>query len=219
MNGQASGAPPFWSADRIRGLAKPVAWTVGIVVGIWLLIGGFDWTIRIAGVELALRFGGVEGLFRYLCRGGAAPAATQAAAGGFWAVIAVAFKYAFIVGTPVALLGALRSRDPRIRAILFQIVVIALFVALVWYLVANTVDNLDRRQIRSGFDFLCSSYGSQIDETLIELDRKQPEFTLTFEEYIERVVPPARVERGRALLAQHLPLLTEIGRKFGGRDN
>ena len=33
-------------------------------------------------------------------------------------------------------------------------------------------------------------------ERVIELDRSQPEFTLTFDEYLARVVPLARVEKG-----------------------
>ncbi len=60
--------------------------------------------------------------------------------------------------------------DPRIRAFIYQIVCVALFAALIWYLVSNTVDNLEQRQIRSGFDFLWSGYGSQIDESLIGWD-------------------------------------------------
>ncbi len=60
--------------------------------------------------------------------------------------------------------------DPRVRAIVCQVVCIGLFAGLVWYLVSNTVENLERRQIRSGFDFLWSGYGSQIDESLIGWD-------------------------------------------------
>jgi membrane-bound lytic murein transglycosylase B len=52
-------------------------------------------------------------------------------------------------------------------------------------------------------------------DRVIELDRQQPEFTLTFQQYVERVVPPARVERGRALLAANKPLLTAIGQRYG----
>jgi membrane-bound lytic murein transglycosylase B len=52
-------------------------------------------------------------------------------------------------------------------------------------------------------------------DRVIELDRQQPEFTLTFQQYVERVVPPARVERGRALLAENRALLTAIGQRYG----
>ncbi|MDZ7641782.1 MAG: lytic murein transglycosylase [Desulfurivibrio sp.] len=50
---------------------------------------------------------------------------------------------------------------------------------------------------------------------VVELDRQQPEFTLSFAEYRERVVPPSRIERGRKLLARHRQLLAEIGAEFG----
>ena len=33
---------------------------------------------------------------------------------------------------------------------------------------------------------------------IIELDRRQPEFTMTFPKYLSRVVPKSRVLRGRA---------------------
>ena len=50
---------------------------------------------------------------------------------------------------------------------------------------------------------------------VIELDRSQPEVTLTFDQYLERVVPDSRVAQGRELLAKHRELLEPIGRKFG----
>ena len=50
---------------------------------------------------------------------------------------------------------------------------------------------------------------------VVELDRKQPEFTLTFRQYMDRVVPAARVEKGRRLLRENRALLDEVGAKFG----
>jgi membrane-bound lytic murein transglycosylase B len=50
---------------------------------------------------------------------------------------------------------------------------------------------------------------------VIELDRRQPEFTLTFKQYMERVVPQARIEKGRQKLREHRELLDAIGRKYG----
>ena len=49
---------------------------------------------------------------------------------------------------------------------------------------------------------------------VIELDRRQPEFTLTFDEYVARVVPKKRVRRGRALLKENAGILTEISAKY-----
>ena len=50
---------------------------------------------------------------------------------------------------------------------------------------------------------------------VIELDRKQPEFTLTFAQYRDRVVPAARIKKGRRKLAENRALLEEIGKKIG----
>lgn len=50
---------------------------------------------------------------------------------------------------------------------------------------------------------------------VIELDRAQPEFQQTFAAYLRGRVTPARVERGRALLAQHRELLGDLARQYG----
>ncbi|OFX09255.1 MAG: lytic transglycosylase [Alphaproteobacteria bacterium RIFOXYD12_FULL_60_8] len=50
---------------------------------------------------------------------------------------------------------------------------------------------------------------------IIELDRKQPEFTLSFSQYMDRVVPPSRVEKGRAKVADNRALIEEVGKKYG----
>ncbi|MDP6345036.1 MAG: lytic murein transglycosylase [Alphaproteobacteria bacterium] len=50
---------------------------------------------------------------------------------------------------------------------------------------------------------------------VIELDRRQPEFTLTFGQYRQRVVPRSRIEKGRRLLRQNRDLLAKIGRRHG----
>ena len=50
---------------------------------------------------------------------------------------------------------------------------------------------------------------------VIELDRKQPEFTLTFEQYLTRVVPNSRVQKGRKKLAENRALLEAVGAKYG----
>lgn len=50
---------------------------------------------------------------------------------------------------------------------------------------------------------------------VVELDRKQPEFSLTFRQYMDRVVPHSRVKMGRKKLADNKALLEEVGAKFG----
>ena len=50
---------------------------------------------------------------------------------------------------------------------------------------------------------------------VIELDRRQPETTLTFDEYIERVVTPQRREAAQAHFDENRALLGEIGERYG----
>ena len=50
---------------------------------------------------------------------------------------------------------------------------------------------------------------------IIELDRRQPEFTLTFWRYITRAVSESRVEAGKKMLVKHKKLLKEVEEKFG----
>jgi membrane-bound lytic murein transglycosylase B len=50
---------------------------------------------------------------------------------------------------------------------------------------------------------------------VIELDRRQPELTLTFQEYMDRVVPPSRIEKGRQRLGENRDLLQSISAKYG----
>ncbi len=50
---------------------------------------------------------------------------------------------------------------------------------------------------------------------VIELDRKQPEFTQTFDEYMALRVTPELVEEGRRVFREQRALLTEIGGKYG----
>ena len=57
--------------------------------------------------------------------------------------------------------------------------------------------------------------GLTFRDRVVELDRRQPEGTLTYAEYLSRVLPPARVNRGKRLLRKHRALLTEIGDAYG----
>ena len=50
--------------------------------------------------------------------------------------------------------------DPRIRGIFFQIVVFVALVAFVWWIVHNTIANLQRANIASGFGFLAGAPAS-----------------------------------------------------------
>ena len=57
--------------------------------------------------------------------------------------------------------------DPVIRGWVFQIVVVGLVVALLCFLISNTVDNLQRQQIASGFGFLEHEAGFEIGDSMI----------------------------------------------------
>ncbi len=50
---------------------------------------------------------------------------------------------------------------------------------------------------------------------VIELDRSQPEFNLTFEEYLSKVVSPTRKRVAAEKLREHDRLLTEVSAKYG----
>jgi len=50
---------------------------------------------------------------------------------------------------------------------------------------------------------------------VIELDRKQPEFTMTFRQYLTRVVPAARVATGKRKLNENRALLETVAKKYG----
>ena len=58
-------------------------------------------------------------------------------------------------------------------------------------------------------------YGLQPIQRVIELDRRQPEGTVTFEEYMASRVPDELVAEARRRYAEDLPLLTVIGERYG----
>lgn len=56
--------------------------------------------------------------------------------------------------------------------------------------------------------------GLQPNQRIIELDRRQSEAVLTWEEYRERIVSPTRVETGRRNFAESRGLLERIGARY-----
>jgi general L-amino acid transport system permease protein len=58
--------------------------------------------------------------------------------------------------------------DPVVRGWVFQIFVVGLFGLLVFFLVQNTMENLERQKIASGFGFLKTESGFEIGDTIIE---------------------------------------------------
>jgi general L-amino acid transport system permease protein len=57
--------------------------------------------------------------------------------------------------------------DPVIRGWAFQIVVVGLVGLLAWFLVSNTLENLQRQKIASGFSYLHREAGFEIGDTMI----------------------------------------------------
>ena len=58
-------------------------------------------------------------------------------------------------------------RDPRVRAIVYQILTLVAVMAFAAYIIHNTMDNLSRHGIASGFGFLRQPAGFGIPQTLI----------------------------------------------------
>jgi membrane-bound lytic murein transglycosylase B len=52
-------------------------------------------------------------------------------------------------------------------------------------------------------------------ERVVSLDRKQPEFLQTFDDYLGRRVTSGRVSQGRALLQTHASLFAELEQRYG----
>ncbi|WP_245649067.1 lytic murein transglycosylase [Magnetovibrio blakemorei] len=50
---------------------------------------------------------------------------------------------------------------------------------------------------------------------VVELDRRQPEFTWTFRKYMDNLVNDKRIETGKLKLAENAKMLTEISEKYG----
>ena len=57
--------------------------------------------------------------------------------------------------------------------------------------------------------------GAKPIKRVIELDRSQPEFTMTFDEYSNKIVSSTRVKKAAKMLVKHDKILTEISKKYG----
>lgn len=80
------------------------------------------------------------------------------------------------------------------------------------------LSELQAEAVSRGFDAAIVSSalaGVSPIERVIELDRRQPEFTLTFRKYLDGAISEKRVKRGRELLVEHKVLLDQISAKFG----
>ncbi len=57
--------------------------------------------------------------------------------------------------------------NPKFRNIIYQIAVVVLFGLLAGYLISNTLDNLERQKIATGFGFLQKESSFEIGESVI----------------------------------------------------
>ena len=64
--------------------------------------------------------------------------------------------------------------DPRVRAIVYQVLTLAAVVLFCAYIVNNTLNNLERQGIASGFGFLDKAAGFGIPQTLIDYTERSP---------------------------------------------
>lgn len=72
-------------------------------------------------------------------------------------------------GGPVVRTGGVSWwNDRRVRAVLYQVLVLGGVLLLVAFLVSNTLNNLEQRNIATGFDFLDREAGFDISERLID---------------------------------------------------
>jgi general L-amino acid transport system permease protein len=58
--------------------------------------------------------------------------------------------------------------DPKIRGLIYQVVVFVLLVVFIYWIIGNTIENLRRANIASGFGFLNGRAGFDVSQNLIE---------------------------------------------------
>jgi general L-amino acid transport system permease protein len=71
-------------------------------------------------------------------------------------------------------------RDPKLRAILYQVVLCAVLAALAYAAVTNAATNLERAKIASGFGFWNTTAGFDISQTLIEYSAQSSTYGRAF---------------------------------------
>ncbi len=91
----------------------------------------------------------------------------------------------------------------------------------------RVIDEADFAQCLQGFSATAKAAGistntinnslmkARLNKNVLELDRKQPEFTTSFADYFNRRVTEQRVSQGRALLQKHNALLAKVEAEYG----
>ena len=75
-------------------------------------------------------------------------------------------------GPPTKRDWSLRSR--AVRALIYQAVALGLIGLAIWFLVSNTLTNMQARGIQSGFDFLSGPAGFDIGEVVVPYESTDP---------------------------------------------
>lgn len=57
--------------------------------------------------------------------------------------------------------------------------------------------------------------GIQPIDRILDFDKRQPEFTMTLDTYLQRVVTPARIEQGKALMKANRKVLAAVAKRYG----
>jgi general L-amino acid transport system permease protein len=99
--------------------------------------------------------------------------------------------------------------DPALRNIVWQVLIIGIVVAIVWYLIDNTSRNLSARHIATGFGFLDRVAGIPIGEALIPYD---PATDTYGRAVIEGILNTLKVAIVGVILATVLGTIIGIGR-------
>src|SRR5882724_6020515 len=99
--------------------------------------------------------------------------------------------------------------DPRFRNIVWQVVVLAIVAAIIWYLVGNTRRNLEARNIATGFSFLDSTSGIPIGEALLPYASGANTYARAL---LEGILNTLKVAAVGVVLATILGTLIGIGR-------
>ncbi|MBS0312858.1 MAG: ABC transporter permease subunit [Proteobacteria bacterium] len=99
-------------------------------------------------------------------------------------------------------------RSQAFRGLIYQIVLLALVAATGWFLAHNTAENMRVRGIQGGFDFLTTTAGFDIGESLFHFDSNDP----YWKAFLVGIVNTLRVAAVGILLTTILGTLIGIGR-------
>jgi general L-amino acid transport system permease protein len=99
-------------------------------------------------------------------------------------------------------------RSQAFRGVIYQLIAAAAIAAVAWFLIHNTLINMQARGIKSGFDFLTQAAGFDIGESLYPFDSAQP----YWQAFLVGVTNTLRVAVLGIILATVLGTLLGVGR-------